>query len=314
MRASQKPGRTAFTIIELLVVIAVVGTVICLQAPAVQRTRDAANRQKTINDLKQAALSIHNCNGTFGRMPPAWGVFPPQRPGAAVTNTNGTLHYWLLPFIEADNVYKLASPAVAGAKAKVWTLSKVYSQVVPPYWTPADLTTNDGTVKLSGETPWGVGNIAANTRIFGGLKKNAKDDTWDGQARIPASIPDGTSNTIVFATRYASCGDGGSAWAGGNTTASLDNFTKSGAFFGSDIEDTPLTAAGYATSPPFQVAPDKKDGKNPCNPLFAQAYSADGIQVALGDGSTRTVSPRITPLTWGRACHPSDGNVLGTDW
>jgi hypothetical protein len=312
MRASRKPGRTAFTRIELLAVIAVLGTAVCLQAQALQRTRDAAARTKTTNDLKLAALSIFNCHDTYKRMPPAWGAFPPQVPGA-VKSTNGTLHYWLLPFIEADNVYKLAQPGAAGAGAKVWTLSKVYNQVIPAYWTPADLTTDDGKVKLSGDTLWGVGDIAANTRVFGGPKKNAKDETWDGRARM-ATIPDGLSNTIFFATRYASCGDGGSAWAGGNTTASLDNFLKSGAFFGSDIEDTPLTAAGYATNPPFQVTPDKKDGKNPCNPLFAQAYGADGIQVALGDGSTRTVSPRISPKTWGQACHPADGNVLGTDW
>jgi hypothetical protein len=197
----------------------------------------------------------------------------------------------------------------------VWSRSKVYSIVIPTYVSPQDPTASDGTVLLSGSTPWGVGDLAANTRVFGGLKADAKGDTWDAKARF-SSFPDGRSTTIVFATRYARCGDppGGSAWAGGNTTPSVENLTQSGAFFGSDIEDLPKTAEGYTTNPPFQVAPDPKDGSNSCKPLFAHAYTTEGILVGLADGSVRMVSPRISPKIWGQALHPSDGNQLGADW
>jgi hypothetical protein len=94
----------------------------------------------------------------------------------------------------------------------------------------------------------------------------------------------------------------------------------SGAFFGSSIEDTPISAGGFTVSPPFQIAPTQTGGTDPCKPLdagsgaYAQGYSTAGIQVALGDGSVRMVSPSISAKTWGQACHPSDGNILGTDW
>jgi type II secretory pathway pseudopilin PulG len=316
MSTNRKQRRIGLTLIELMVVIAVLGTLTLAQAPAVQKIRGAAAKQQTANHLKMVGLALHNHQDTYKRLPPAWGPFPPPPQGVQVTGPSATFHYWLLPFEEADNVYKLAQPAVAGERAQVWALPKVYSQVIPTYVSPQDATTSDGTVKLSGETPWGAGNMAANARVFGGLKANATDAAWDAKSRIPASFPDGTSNTIVSATRYASCGDppGGSAWAGGNTTPSFEHFIASGAFFGSDIEDTPLTPAGYATNPPFQAAPDQKGGKNPCKTLFAHAYTADGIQVGIADGSVRVVSPRISSKTWGQACHPSDGNPLGADW
>ena len=46
----------------------------------------------------------------------------------------------------------------------------------------------------------------------------------------------------------------------------------------------------------------------------SQSFSAGGLQVALGDGSVRSVAPSISPTTWARAVNPTDGNVLNSDW
>jgi hypothetical protein len=51
-----------------------------------------------------------------------------------------------------------------------------------------------------------------------------------------------------------------------------------------------------------------------CDPNYAQSFTAAGIQVALMDGSVRTVSPQVSGLTWRNALMPASGQALGPDW
>jgi prepilin-type processing-associated H-X9-DG protein/prepilin-type N-terminal cleavage/methylation domain-containing protein len=95
----------AFTLIELLVVIAIIAVLIGLLVPAVQKVREAANRTKCSNNLKQLALACINYADTSGlhTLPPG-GVSGGPETGQWVEKGSWLVHS--LPYMENTNLYK----------------------------------------------------------------------------------------------------------------------------------------------------------------------------------------------------------------
>ena len=187
-----------FTLIELLVVIAIIAVLVGLLLPAVQKVREAAGRVTAQNNLKQIGIAVHSCHDTFGKVPTVHGAFPNSANGtdwAAPYNPShfGTMQYFLLPFIEQDNVYRTTTTHSYNSQA-----------VIKTYMSPADPS-----LPAEGRT-WsnrGAVSYHANWHAFGG----GWGEDWQvgGKAVIPRSFPDGTSNTIGFVERYAICGTPG---------------------------------------------------------------------------------------------------------
>src|SRR5262249_9741834 len=124
----------------------------------------------------------------------------------------------------------------------------------------------------------------------------------------------GTSNTILFAERYAVCE---SASLGLPRACLWDFWLPPGYLFGGVGHDYfPYFALPTWNGKPigpdslFQVQPRPGD----CDPSRASTAHPGGMQVVLADGSVRTLSAGMSGTTWWAALTPAGGEVLGSDW
>jgi prepilin-type N-terminal cleavage/methylation domain-containing protein len=136
--------RSAFTLIELLVVIAIIAILIGLLLPAVQKVREASNKAKCANNLKQIGIAVHAHHDALNYLPAG-----SKAPDPYTTNTSGfpqpAYQYrgpwsiYILPYLEQSALFGLYKDGVM-----VWddagnpNNKQLRETQVPTYTCPSD--------------------------------------------------------------------------------------------------------------------------------------------------------------------------------
>lgn len=331
--------RFAFTLIELLVVIAIIGVLIGLLLPAVQKARDAANRTKCANNLKQLGLAMHNYLSTNETLPPNGNY---AYNGTAVTATNAwSAMARILPYIEQESLYRNIDFTVSYN-----VQLGVASKRVATFMCPAEINDKgNGTDPTYGNKTWPI-NYASNLGTWMVLtKKTGAMQTGDG-AIMPnrglksADIPDGMSNTLAisevkaFTARVSGANNTqvyATAPAAPTTPADIlgyalaafdpTKFTHVEWVDGKVHETgfttvlTPNTAVNYVsggvTYDLDMITATESSLGDSFAAVTSRSYHSGGVNTVFMDGSVHFISNTIAPQTWRALGTRAGGEVLG---
>jgi prepilin-type N-terminal cleavage/methylation domain-containing protein/prepilin-type processing-associated H-X9-DG protein len=221
-------GRKGFTLVELLVVIGIIGLLVGLMLPAVQKVREAANRVKCANNLKQLGLAVHGYHDATGK-------FPAPRPIQPATKTAGdyVLIYWysfpvtadsfggwmvrILPYIEQQNIINpFAGVATRDQLDAAWAAARQLN--LATYRCPSDARTSGpngvmltGYCGVTGNDEW-VQSGSAGSNARNGIFAVRTWATDKAVKHTLADVTDGLSNTLLAGERPPSSDLGWGWW------------------------------------------------------------------------------------------------------
>jgi type II secretory pathway pseudopilin PulG len=176
--------RTGFSLIEGLVIIGILGALMALLLPAVQKVRHSSYRVKCTNHLKQLGLALHQYHGANGVFPRGQTANDPREPYRYLG--------WqprLLPFMEREELWRQTVDAFQSEPSAFRNPPHVgLSTVIPLFTCPVDAR-----VEVAQTTR---GTLVAFTCYLGveGLDLASRDGVLFRDSRVRLTdVSDGTS-------------------------------------------------------------------------------------------------------------------------
>ena len=252
----------------------------------------------------QLGLASHSFHSAHRVLPPSFGFLP----RADLYNGNaalGPLFYHLLPYVEQQSLYQKSRhqpPSSPQQDFFFYHGNDVHRRLIPVYVCPSDPTVpGDGINPLRSAA---VSSYAGNHIVFGEVDKEYRHVYAHGKGRLPSTFADGTSQTILFAEKYAVASisaedhSGGESYEGGCHWSyfQADCYNALFAFYHPDSTDTnsvgPLHA-GDKRDGRFQIRPAPQKC-NPCLPASAHAT----MNACFADGSVRSLAAGLSRRVW----------------
>ncbi len=267
--------RRGFTLIELLVVIAIIAVLMGLLLPAVQKVREAANRMKCSNNIRQLAIAVYNYESAMRVFPPS--MHAPVRGTFQSNNGSWSVHGRILEHVEQGNAGVRVNLEIAWDQQLA---TGVPQTRIPVFLCPSEI--HDMVRTRNGEPyvyPQTYGFNFGTWQVWDPHTGAGGDGVFFPNARVtPTSITDGTSNTLMLAEVKA-------------FTPYTRNMTTEAP------RDPPANAAEVAAL--VVAAPDRKLGPN-TNDNTGHTEWPDGRVHHSGFTTVLTPNTRVSAVIDGR--------------
>jgi prepilin-type N-terminal cleavage/methylation domain-containing protein len=312
--------RRGFTLIELLVVIGIIAVLIGLLLPAVQKVREAANRMKCANDLKNLGLALHNYHGVHGSFPPgAAGPLTPAFPQYAQLKHHG-LGAYLMSHVEQEGLFRQyrwdvswfdpPNQPVVNTQLKLWQCPSAPSDRILdgslPTVTPPPADTFNGTGACGDYAGMGVVDAGLESTGLIDPPGGARDERghFEGafainHTRCIADFLDGTSQTILM----AECAGRPQLWHGRREVP--DTWLSGGPWASRNL------LWGRGATRPDGAAFYGACAVNCTNDREVYSFHTAGATIVLGDGSVRFLRDDTDIRVFARLVTRAGGEVPG---
>jgi len=331
---SRKKVLMGFTLIELLVVIAIIAVLIALLLPAVQQAREAARRTQCKNNLKQMGLAMHNYHDTFA-------MFPTGGGGWQMAGSTWAHSQWvgILPYVDNAPMYNAwnfnrLDDGWVGAGGST-NLNAVANNPMSWLQCPSsplveNVAVNNGVftanvasscyVGIAGATNTAQWNPGDNTLSNDGGGTPTHEAYWSDHGLISGSTPkkmkqctDGLSNTMLVGELSGYTLDSANGQHD-NRQSAIWGWPMSGPWFGGGWMANNTNVIAYPPNAPVygQIGVGNTGAQSAAmyNTPLSSAHTG-GVQVLMGDGSSRFISNNINLNTYIYLGARDDGQALG---